>query len=326
MNDEGKPQNDPAPPDELIEQLNLLEAVDRRITPEHVTQRFHELLESADPPGPADVDRQAPRESGNQHVRPRRRRLPEARPQRIPLHDSQMPAIANPGWGMNVAVATVPWWLLELERQAHDSAAEATTREIVARLHTSAHAYAYKLVGADAEDAVQTAWARTLATYDPESRPLSLLFSYILHNTCRDMWRSRRDETLPSDDVAALAESAYRAPYPADGGFEEEVLSRLADPEGRITAAIEALDLPAGHRDMLHSLTVSREADTTDATARKRRQRMRDSIDDLAGLTPAERRAVSLQRKHRALDADTQALVASARLKVLRLFDIQTED
>jgi DNA-directed RNA polymerase specialized sigma24 family protein len=227
---------------------------------------------------------------------------------------------------MNVAVATVPWWPRELERQAHDSAAEATIREIEARLHTSAHAYAYKLVGADAEDAVQTAWVRALTTYDPESGPLSSLFLHILRNTCHDIWRRRRDETLPSDDVAALAESAYRAPYPADGGFEEEVLSRLADSEGPITAAIEALDLPAGQRDMLRSLIVSGEADTTDATARKRRQRMRDRIDDLAGLKPAERRAVSLQRQHRALDADTQALVASARLKVLRLFDIQTED
>lgn len=56
MNDEGKPQNDPVQPDErareLTEQLNLLEAVDRRITPEHVAQRFHELLRSAGPSAP----------------------------------------------------------------------------------------------------------------------------------------------------------------------------------------------------------------------------------------------------------------------------------
>jgi hypothetical protein len=56
VNDKGKPQNDPVQPDErareLIEQLNLLEAVDRRITPEHVAQRFHELLRSAGPSAP----------------------------------------------------------------------------------------------------------------------------------------------------------------------------------------------------------------------------------------------------------------------------------
>lgn len=58
MNDHDKPQNDPAQPDErareLIEQLNLLEAVDQRITPEHVAQRFHDLLRSAAPPAPGD--------------------------------------------------------------------------------------------------------------------------------------------------------------------------------------------------------------------------------------------------------------------------------
>lgn len=59
MNDHGKPQDDPAQPDErareLTEQLNLLEAVDQRITPEHVAQRFHELLRSADPSVPEDA-------------------------------------------------------------------------------------------------------------------------------------------------------------------------------------------------------------------------------------------------------------------------------
>ena len=83
MNDEGKPQNDPGQPDErareLIEQLNLLEAVDRRITPEHAAQRFHELLispgfssrqEEALPAGP-DHDAQSAMR-GKQQGRPMR--------------------------------------------------------------------------------------------------------------------------------------------------------------------------------------------------------------------------------------------------------------
>ena len=49
MNDYGKSQNDMAKPEEraheLIDQLNLLEAVDRCITPEHVARRFRELLD-----------------------------------------------------------------------------------------------------------------------------------------------------------------------------------------------------------------------------------------------------------------------------------------
>ena len=68
MNDYGKPQNDMAQQDEqaheLIEQLNLLKAVDRRITPQHVAKRFLELLSDIEddnpPPAPAP-DEQLPR-------------------------------------------------------------------------------------------------------------------------------------------------------------------------------------------------------------------------------------------------------------------------
>jgi outer membrane protein OmpA-like peptidoglycan-associated protein len=84
VNDYGKPQNDMAQRDEraheLIEQLNLLEAVDRRITPEHVARRFHELAEGlggAGPSAPADVNRQVRRESGIQRAGLRHRRLPK---------------------------------------------------------------------------------------------------------------------------------------------------------------------------------------------------------------------------------------------------------
>ena len=49
MTDYGKPQDDMTQQDdhahELIEHLNLLETVDRRITPQHVAKRFYELLE-----------------------------------------------------------------------------------------------------------------------------------------------------------------------------------------------------------------------------------------------------------------------------------------
>jgi hypothetical protein len=56
VNDYGKPQNDKAhqhdQAHELIEQLNLLETVDRRITPEHVAKRFHELVDQIGDGGP----------------------------------------------------------------------------------------------------------------------------------------------------------------------------------------------------------------------------------------------------------------------------------
>ena len=61
MNDDGKPQNDNAQQDEqahdLIEQLNLLEAVDRRITPEHIARRFRELLDDIGDDGTATAER-----------------------------------------------------------------------------------------------------------------------------------------------------------------------------------------------------------------------------------------------------------------------------
>jgi repressor LexA len=60
VKDDGKPQDDKTHQDdlahELIERLNLLEDVDRRITPEHVAKRFRELLDDLGddgPPGPA---------------------------------------------------------------------------------------------------------------------------------------------------------------------------------------------------------------------------------------------------------------------------------
>ena len=84
MNNYGKPQNATAQQDEraheLAEQLNLLKAVDRRITPEHLERRFHELarrLGDADPSAPADVNRQVLRESGSQRAGLRHRRLPK---------------------------------------------------------------------------------------------------------------------------------------------------------------------------------------------------------------------------------------------------------
>ena len=66
MNDYGKPQNDMAEQNEqaheLNEQLSLLEAVDRRITPEHVARRFRELLaDIADDGLPAPAAGENPR-------------------------------------------------------------------------------------------------------------------------------------------------------------------------------------------------------------------------------------------------------------------------
>src|SRR5690242_11311157 len=51
VSDYGKSRDDMAP--ELIEQLNLLEAIDRRLTPDHVAGRFRELLDDIGDEGQA---------------------------------------------------------------------------------------------------------------------------------------------------------------------------------------------------------------------------------------------------------------------------------
>ena len=67
MNDDGKPQNDIAQQDEhareLIEHLNLLETVDRRITPDHVARRFRELLDDTRDNDPAGL-------AADEHLQP----------------------------------------------------------------------------------------------------------------------------------------------------------------------------------------------------------------------------------------------------------------
>jgi cell division septum initiation protein DivIVA len=71
VKDDGKPQDDMAQRDEqayeMIEQLNLLESVDHRVTPEHVAKRFYELLDDIDAGDLAGAasDRR-PRDAGGQ--------------------------------------------------------------------------------------------------------------------------------------------------------------------------------------------------------------------------------------------------------------------
>jgi hypothetical protein len=75
VSDHGKSPNDMAEPDEqaheLIDQLNLLEAVDRRITPEHVARRFREFLGDIGDVGEASDASTAPASPATDHMRAR---------------------------------------------------------------------------------------------------------------------------------------------------------------------------------------------------------------------------------------------------------------
>ncbi len=83
MTDYGKPRNDKSHQGDqahgLTEQLSLLEAVDRRMTPEHVAKRFRQLLEDiSDDRPPSSAAEQLPHRildqpaCGNQLTGPRR--------------------------------------------------------------------------------------------------------------------------------------------------------------------------------------------------------------------------------------------------------------
>lgn len=104
MNDYGKPQNDKTQQDdqtyELVEQLNLLETVDRRITSEHVARRFRELLDDV---GNGLTAHEAPRED-----RPAEGKLGVARAQAAEIvADARREAAA---------------WLAKAERAANEAA------------------------------------------------------------------------------------------------------------------------------------------------------------------------------------------------------------
>jgi len=91
--DDAKPQNDMTQQDEqareLIDQLKLLETIDRRITPEHVAKRFRELLDAIGDEALAVV-------SGSSDV-PRPRRRPGRKPKGgVPVVSPETPDKPDP--------------------------------------------------------------------------------------------------------------------------------------------------------------------------------------------------------------------------------------
>jgi outer membrane protein OmpA-like peptidoglycan-associated protein len=171
VNDYGKPQNDTAQQDEraheLIEQLNLLEAVDRRVTPEHVARRFHELLGSVGPSAPADVNRQALREPGIQRARRRRlskvlRRVPDARLRHQQLRRSRSAPWRRPG--------RLPG---RITAAGHQRAAADRLIDAGRAVHQGVGPLSDSAVDPNSQDSV-VGYRRTDATPEADERPLRL--------------------------------------------------------------------------------------------------------------------------------------------------------
>jgi DNA-directed RNA polymerase specialized sigma24 family protein len=217
-----------------------------------------------------------------------------------------------------------------------DQSFEDIVRMAGAELLDSARSYARRLVGAnDADDALNTVWEKIWTSFDPARGGFKAFFFTALHHACLDILRHRRVAPQPWAEVPAGREPEYGTHFPDPA---DEVIARIDDLQDRIAAAIEVLDLPAGHRHMLRMMLDTQDASPpaagkADAT-RQQRKRLRRVLDERAGLTPGELEAASLVRRHHTVAAaaaaapgsDVPGLYASAKRKVLALFAIETED
>src|SRR5690242_4679058 len=109
VNDYGKSRDDMAP--ELIEQLNLLEAVDRRLTPEHLAGRFRELLDDIGDEGHAPGE-DGPAEEARGSLQPAKSSV-SAEPDRRSAGRGALEASTVEGdAGRKVGVQDRPEWML----------------------------------------------------------------------------------------------------------------------------------------------------------------------------------------------------------------------
>jgi DNA-directed RNA polymerase specialized sigma24 family protein len=248
------------------------------------------------------------------------------------------PGVSSDGQpGVNDAGGTAEALALGDEHGRTDQSFEDIVRTAGAELLDSARSYARRLVGAnDADDALNTVWEKIWTRFDPARGEFKAFFFTALHHECLDILRHRRVTPQPWADLPADWEPGYGTHFPDPA---DEVIARIDDLQDRIAAAIEVLDLPAGHRGMLRMMLDTQDASPPAAgkaadAIRQQRKRLRRVLDERAGLTPGELEAASLVRRHHTVAAaaaaapgsDVPGLYASAKRKVLALFPIETED
>jgi RNA polymerase sigma factor (sigma-70 family) len=204
-----------------------------------------------------------------------------------------------------------------------------------------AHVMASRIVGLDgAADVLNDVWCKVQASekFDPDVGSFNPFFLSLVRHQCVDVLRKRREVPAPYDILETSAEAT-------DPDREyAAALHHIADLEARISAAIDALDLPLRDVEMLrmlidpttHTADGSQDHIAMSPSERQQLRRLRRRIDGWAELTPEEREAASLLRKHHSATAaaavsgislsELQRRLASAKRKIRCLFNIPSED
>jgi RNA polymerase sigma factor (sigma-70 family) len=209
------------------------------------------------------------------------------------------------------------------------------------RLAHIARVMASRIVGPDeAADILNDVWCKVQANakFDPDVGSFHTFFLSLVRNQCIDSVRKRKETPAPYDILETSA-----------GGRDPDreyaaALDNIADLEARISAAIDALDLPPRDVEMLRMLIDpaadpargSRDRIAMSPVERQQLRRLRNRIDGWAGLTQEERDAASLLRKHHTATAaaaasgiglsELQRKLTSAKRKIRDLFNLPSED
>jgi RNA polymerase sigma factor (sigma-70 family) len=232
-------------------------------------------------------------------------------------------------------------WALCVDKEQKDELFTLVVDAAQQKLTSIAHAMAIRLVGPhEAADIVHDVWVKVQAgeKFDPDVGSFSPFFLSLVRNCCIDVIRKRR-EIPAADDVFDTP-----ADVPDPDREYAAALDHVADLESRISAAVDALDLPPRDVEMLRMLidpgadTIGgfRDRSARSAVERQQLSRLRSRIDRSAGLTPEERDAASLLRKHHTVTAaaaasgiglsELQRRLTSAKRKIRGLFNLPSED
>jgi RNA polymerase sigma factor (sigma-70 family) len=236
-------------------------------------------------------------------------------------------------------------WALSADEELRNRLFARLVEAAQRKLTSVALGMATRIVGPHrAEDIVNDVWEKVQeeGKFDPDVGSFTSFFCTLVHHRCVNVLRQRGEIPEPGDVLGRLTDT-----YVDADAVYAEVHDNLADLEGQISAAIEALDLPPGDVEMLRQLIGPDPApdDGPGAGAsspaqanriRSQRRRLRAKLDALSKLTGDEHEAASLLRKHHSLSAaakasgiplqELQRRFSSAKRKIRVLFNIPSED
>lgn len=224
----------------------------------------------------------------------------------------------------------------ELKNELFELVADAAQQ----RLTHIGRVMASRIVGPDeAADILNDVWCKVQGNekFDPDVGSFHQFFLSLVRHQCIDVVRKRREIPAPFD----MLDTSVEAPDP-DNEYAA-ALGHIADLEARISAAIDALELPPRDVEMLRMLIDpadpadgSRDRISMSQGERQQLRRLRSKIDGWAGLNPEEGEAASLLRRHHTASAaaaasgidlsELQRRLATAKRKIRNLFNLPSED